>query len=485
MPTGSFEPVPYGTQVPAANFTEVFRNAAIAEETCYSLPPDGNITLRALVRNSKLRESNVSIPAPYIESVEFDSEGLRPLFLTVRDGEQGTYFLDISNRSRLAIVDESGASMVLDEEGVQFATNSCRYDVNVTISDMFAQLADLSQVDCSFGNSSVPPPPPVKRSEDIQFNQTLYLEDQCGSPVSRSIRDYPELRIGDTECIDLTVDEDSGRWDFDCTYPGSLSGTIRCQNTVKEDIMDFLVKDAFGGECPGISAMVSTLANTSGDVLNGESFRRDLLSRNSAATKDGNIDAVVEAYEDLWSALQEVFIPLEDNATTPMETFFSVYNDVRSFEGDICENLHAEEIPLSLNLRAGATYIDAITTLNWAPESAEPYNITIQNPGSRACCPSSFVASDQGQPSCAYPNDAFVGETGCICGETTSGEAIAYEGSECSSSYGTCEADDDCSSEGFVCLTGTCCGGGVCVDAYACSQNGTALVTFDLEDALR
>lgn len=437
------------------------------------------------MRNSKLRESNVSIPTPYIESIDFDSEGLRPLYMTVRDAEQGTYFLDISNKSRLAIVGESGASMVLDDTGVRFATNSCRYDLNVTISDMFAQLADLSDVNCSFGNSSVPPPPPVKRAEDIQFNQTLYLDDQCGSPVSRVIRDYPELRIGDTECIDVTVDEDSGRWDFDCTYPGSYSGTIRCQNTVKEDIMDFLLKDAFGGECPGVSTMVSTLANSSSDVLNGESFRAELESRGDATVDEDNVDAVVDAYEDLWGALQEFFVPSEGNTTTPWETFFTIYNENRSFEDDICESLHAGELPLNLNLRAGATYIDAITTLNWAPETAEPYNITVQNPSSRACCPNSFVASSQGEESCAYPNDAFVGETGCICGETTSGEAIAYEATECSNFEDTCESEDDCSSEGFVCLTGTCCGGGVCVDPYACSQNGTALVTFDLGGAFR
>lgn len=437
------------------------------------------------MRNSKLRESNVSIPTPYIESIDFDSEGLQPLYLTVRDAEQGTYFLDISNKSRLAIVDDSGASMVVDDDGVRLSTNSCRYDVNVTINNMFAQLADLSGVECSFGNSSVPPPPPVKRAEDMQFNQTLYLEDQCGSPVSRSIRDYPELRIGETECIDVGVDEGSGQWDFDCTYPGSYSGTIRCQDTVKEDIMDFLLRDAFGGECPDISTMVSTLANTSSDVVSSDSFRAELASRGGVRADEGDIDAVVDAYESLWVALQEFFVAPEGSTSTPWETFFVVYDENRSFENDICESLHAGEIPLNLNLRAGATYIDAITTLNWAPETAEPYNLTIQDPSSRACCSRSFVASNQGEESCAYANDAFVGETGCICGETTGGEAIAYEATECSNFERTCESNDDCTSEGFVCLTGTCCGGGVCVDPYACSQNGTALVTFDMEDALR
>lgn len=485
MPSGASETRPSGTEIPAANFTEVFRNAAVAQETCYSLPQDaeGNTTRRALVRNSKLRESNVSIPAPYIESIDFDNEGLQPLYMTVRDAGQSTFFLDISNKSRLAAVDESGATMVLDDDGVRFATNSCRYDVNVTISGMFAQLADLSSVDCSFGNSSSPPPPPVKRAEDIQFDQTLYLEDQCGSPVTREIRDYPEVQIGDTVCVDVAVDEDSGQWDFDCTYPGSYSGTIRCQNTVKEDIIDFLVKDAFGGECPDITTMVSTLANSSSDVLNAESFRGELLSRDGES--DTIIDAVVNAYEGLWAALQEFFIAPEGGTATPWETFFAVYNENLSFENDLCESLHAGEIPLGLNLRAGATYIDTITTLNWAPVKAEPYNITIQNPSSLACCPKSYVASNQGEESCAYPSDAFIGETGCICGETTSGEAIAYEATECSNFEDTCESDGDCSSEGFVCLTGTCCGGGVCVDPYACSQNGTELVTFDLADAFR
>ena len=432
------------------------------------------------MRNSRIREINVTVPEPYIESIQFESEGLQPLYMTVRDTSEATFYLDISNKSRLGLVDSEGNSMLLNSQGLYFATNSCRYDVNITINDLYAQLARLSDLDCAFGNGSVPKPPPItKRNEDIQFNQTLYLYDQCGEPVTKSIREYPRLRVGDTACQDVAVDEESGQWDFDCTFPGSYSGTLRCQKTVQDDVVDFLLVDPFGGECPGLSSMITTLANSSQDVINSESLRAGLVDADDQVDED-DVDLVVGAYEDLWAALQEFFIASgpEGNRTSPWERYISVYNTHRSIQNDICEDLHADEIPLSLGLRVGASDIDAITTLNWAPPFAREYNLTVQDPSTFACCSAGSVAENQGEDTCAYPDDAFVEDTACICGQTVGGQSLAFEATECANFDDTCESDDDCESAGYVCLTGTCCGGGVCVDPYACSQNGTALVKF-------
>lgn len=430
------------------------------------------------MRNSKLREANVSVPVPYIESVDFESEGVQPLYLTVRDSKQGTYFLDISNKSRLAVVDLWGAGMVLDSQGVYFSTNGCRYDVNVTIDSMFTQLANLSNVDCSFGRETPPVlEPPTKRSEDIQFNQTLFLRDQCGSPVSKAIREYPQLLVGDTACPEVAVNAKTGRWDFDCTFPGTFSGAIQCQTSVQNDIIDFLTRDPFGGACPDLPTAISTLASTAGDVLNADSLREELYNQSDGEDYRSGVDVAVAEYELLWTSLQEFFHIPNEAVKSPWEKYISTYNSERDFIDDICEDLHAGEIPISLTLIAGATTIPEITTLNWAPRSAVAHNITVQDPEAIACCPGGGVAENQGDESCAYPATAFVAGTTCICGKTVGGRSLAFEATECGNFEGVCKGDADCGG-GFVCVTGTCCGGGVCVDPYACSQNGTALVKF-------
>jgi hypothetical protein len=188
-------------------------------------------------------------------------------------------------------------------------------------------------------------------------------------------------------------------------------------------------------------------------------------------------DEAIIAYTQLWQALGAFFSKSTESSTGSLEEYINVYNAHRSFENDICQSLHEGEIPLNLTLIAGATRIPAITTLNWAPESTRPYNITVQDSSRIACCPNGSVAEGEGSE-CAYPREAIIPGTGCVCGKSAGGVGIAFEWTECGNYAGSCEADGDC-SDGYLCLTGSCCGGGVCVDAYACSENGTDLVQFD------
>ncbi|CAG9942675.1 unnamed protein product [Clonostachys rosea f. rosea IK726] len=465
---------PTPSPFPAANYTQVAFLAALAEDTCYHLPeePHGELSRRALMRNSKLREDNVTVPVPYIQSIEFESEGVRPLSMTVRDKSQGTFHIDISNRTRLAITSSDGYAMQIDGSGIRFATKDCRYDVNITIANMFSQIANLSNVGCSVGTGAQPFPSPIpvllintntKRAEDIKFNQTLLLRDQCGSPVTKAIRAYPQLRVGETTCQDIAVDENSGTWEFDCTFPGAISGILKCQNAVKNDIIDFLNRDSFGGACPDISTMIATLGATGNDMLSRDALGVALYNQRGASSADNSssvIENVASGYTLLWESLQGFFTPQNASVNSPWEEYIGTYNRHRSFENDICEDLHTGEIPLSLNLLVGATYIDAVTTLNWAPRAAQT------------------EADDQGKDTCAYPREAVIEDTNCSCGKTAGGQSLAFEAMECDNFEGRCERDEDCQGGGSVCVVGTCCGGGVCVDPYACSQNGTALVKF-------
>ncbi|WAO89060.1 Hypothetical protein NCS54_00643500 [Fusarium falciforme] len=461
------------SEFPAVHYTHVTRTAALSQETCHTLGPDpeGDATGRALLYNSRLREENVSIPIPYIESVEFESEGLNPLYLTVRDEQGGTYFVDISRRGQLSVFDPSGNSMSLDAVGIHFSGPNCTYHITIEIKDMYEQIADLAGVQCAAIKRK-------RRMEDMDFKQVLYLKDQCGNPVDKSLKQYPQLLVGGTVCADIDVDEEIGRWEFDCAFPGSESGFLRCQQAIKEDVLDVITVDPFGGSCPDLSTVVTTLDATAQDILDPDVLRKDLGNEGLTERQVQEADAAVVAYTKLWTALRAFFSKqLTFSSYGALETYVNVYNTYRSFETDICQSLHVDEIPFDLSLIAGATRIPSITSLSWAPTRARPYNITIQDPTRMACCPGGRVAETK-DGTCAYPREAIIEGTGCICGKNSEGLGVAFEWTECGNFVASCELDGDC-DDGFMCLTGSCCGGGVCVDAFACSQNGTELVKFD------
>lgn len=454
-------------------------SAAIARETCRTLAsdPENETTRRALLFNSRLREDNISIPIPYIESVEFESEGLHPLYLTVRDEADGSYYIDISNRSEIAIIDTARNSMLLNSDGIRFSTTGCVYDVSVSIQDMYEQITDLAGVQCAAIRRE-------RRMKDLEFMQVLNLVDQCGQPVNRDIRRYPQLLVGDTACTDVQVDEETGRWEFDCTFPGLESGLLRCQRSIKNNIIDFLTGDPFEGSCLGIPTVITTLGLSGQDLFDPAVMMGEFSNQGLDETQQAEADDAVAAFSQLWGVMQQFFTLGGGSADgntdiSDLERYTDLYNTHRSFENDICQSLHAGDIPLSLSLLAGATYIPSITTLNWAPERPPSYNITIQDPSQIACCPNSQVAERQ-DDTCAYPSSALIPGTGCICGRAASGEGVAFEWMECRNlemGEEGCEGNGDC-GEGEVCLIGSCCDGGVCVDALACSQNGTGLVKF-------
>ncbi|KAF5676863.1 hypothetical protein FDENT_9376 [Fusarium denticulatum] len=397
-------------EFPAANFTHVTRTAAISQETCYTLPnPDDDSTRRALLYNARLREDNVSIPIPYIESVEFEKDGINPLYLTVRDEQGGIYYVDISHRGRLSVVDPNGYLVTLDAEGIHFSGSNCTYDISISINDMYEQIADLAGVQCAALKR--------KRAEDLDFSQVLYLHDQCGNAVDRSVRQYPQLLVGDTVCADVAVDDETGRWDFECTFPGSESGSLRCQLAIKNKVVDFISTDPFGGACPDLSTVVTTLEESGQDIVDPEQLRKDLANQGLSSDRaKQEADAAVVAYTQLWQALGAIFTKNTNTSQGALEDYIDVYNTHRSFENDICQSLHEGEIPLNLTLIAGAASIPAMTTLNWAPETTNPYNITVQDSSRIACCPNSAVAEGEGA-TCSYPHDAIIPGTGCVCGE--------------------------------------------------------------------
>ncbi|KAF4990198.1 hypothetical protein FGRMN_8619 [Fusarium graminum] len=387
-------------EFPAANFTHVTRTAVLSEETCHSLASDpGGAARRALLYNARLREDNVTIPVPYIQSVEFQSDGVYPLYLTVRNELGETYFVDISHRGRLSVVDPSGYLVTLDAKGIHFSGSNCTYDVSITIDNMYEQIADLAGAQCAALQ---------RRADDLDFRQVLFLHDQCGSVVDKSLRQYPQLLVGDTVCADVAFDEETGQWDFDCTFPGSQSGSLKCQWAIENSIINFITIDPFGGSCPDLTTVVTTLEESAQDIVDPVELRKDLANQELPTDRaKQEADAAVVAYTQLWQALGSFFSKNTESSPGALEEYIDVYNAHRSFENDICQSLHEGEIPLNLTLIAGATRIPAITTLNWAPESTRPYNITVQDSSRIACCPNGSDAEGEGSE-CAYPREAII-----------------------------------------------------------------------------
>ncbi|KOS17468.1 hypothetical protein ESCO_002786 [Escovopsis weberi] len=463
---------------PVANFTQVTRTGAIVKETCYQLPqPSTGSTRRALLHNEALREQNATIPFPYIESVDFHTDGIEPLYLTLRDAAEGTHFIDVSNRSHIAIVDSLYNAMVLDARGIHFSTKNCRYDVSITIDKMYDQLAKLSGQVCS---ANVHP-----RGSDQEFQQAIFIRDQCNNPVRRTVRKSPLLRVGDTDCNNLEVDDATGRWLFDCTFPGSDSGIQRCQRAIRNDVEKFLFTDPFGGSCPDLSTVITTLEATGQDFINPESLRAELYKQGLDAAQKGEADLTVVYYEQLWEILKQAFSKLRTatrGRLSAISEYIDVYNEYRNFEDDICEDIHGGDLPLRMSLRAGVTLIDAVAELSFAPKAPTAYNVTIQDPSKEACCAHGVASITDGATGvCAYPPSSHIGGAGCVCGTTASGASIAFEYTECENFVSECAVDADCTKAGhasYVCLVGSCCGSGVCINPYECSQNGTGLVSF-------
>ena len=460
--------------MPATNFTQVTPIGAAAKETCYNPPAnmEGPPTKVIKLHNDELRASGASMPTPYFESVAFDPNGVDPRFVTVKNGS-ATWHLDVSNRTHVSLSDLQGNTMTLDETGIHFSASGCKYAVSYNIANFYQQLEALSGQPCAklFAERAL-------RSRN--FAQTVYLKDQCGHGVAKSIRKYPRLKIGDADCVDVDIDATTGKWVFDCMFPAADSNYNMCLSAVDKRIVRFLFRDPFGGACPDVSTVVATLGKTAHDLLNPDALRDQLRKQNLTESQSGEADVAVGKFNELWTALQQA---LAKNTTLPsiLDQYIYRYNEHRDFGRDLCGDLHESDTPLSMSLEAGATRLPALAVMKEAPDGEPPMlNVTVQDPAQLACCRQGSVAGiSQETGQCSYPRNATIGDSQCVCGITAAGESIAFEYMECDNFHTKCAADSDCAKAGlasFKCLVKNCCGEGICFDPRACARKDISLI---------
>lgn len=452
------------TSVAAQNLTHAYHAVATAMPSCYHLPTasDG-LNHGVMLHNEELRDRNATIPSPYVEAYYSDADSVQPLMLALRKNST-RHFLDISKPNQIGLVDSTGNSLHLDENGLHFATNACEFAYSVTAEGLYQQLRQLSGIACAAGAQ-------FKAKQIQTISQVLFLQDQCGRSVDSSIRLYSQLLLGGVPCNAVDVDGDAGKWTFSCLVSNTTSAVAKkCESSV-QTALAYILDDPFGGACPSLPDVVATLGTFGEDLLNRTVMEEALLSVNSSDSS--HINQTVATYQQLWSGLRAVF------AGTPsaLSQYIAVYNKFRDFSKDICADLHpSPNNNITMSLRAGASYDPALLTFTSLPAAPlQPLNVTITDPSNMACCSAGYESSIGGEnnKTCTYPAEAFDAFPGCVCGKTTEESPVAYKVRQCHDYDVTCSSSVDCLQPGGddrVCVKGSCCGRGICIDPFECSQ---------------
>lgn len=484
--TPAATPTPFA----AANFTSVLRGPAPSSQACHYRPQaqDGAAHV-ATLQNEDVRRQNLTLAFPYVGSVNFDSDGITPLSLSVRDAAKGSHLFDVSDPSAVTIFDTRNNSLRLDLTGIHFVTGHCNLTVSYLIDNMYAQLAQQSLEMCAKG-------PRRLLAGEQTFSQTLVLRDQCGSPVGRRVRRYPDLRIDDEQCTPVPAGDDAnGTWTFDCPWQSAGSTAQRCMAAVERHAVDFLLYDPFNGGCADASSVVTLLEASAQDMLSLAAIQQELNNQVHNGTGGGGdgrfyrTDDTVMYYLQLWETLKSTLSKtrgLNPGRGSNLKQYLDTYNRYRGFAADACGSSAGAGAAV-LSLTAGSSTIPVLADLRDMPgASAPPLRARIQDPAKMACCPNGGVAAtDPVTGKCAYPPAALVpGSSDCVCGQTAGLASVAFRYRQCDNFVSACQADADCAAAGYaghLCLIGSCCGQGVCFDPFECSRANVLLLPGTVE----
>ncbi|KAM3500306.1 hypothetical protein MY10362_006524 [Beauveria mimosiformis] len=381
-------PTPTPTPFYAANFTSVLRGPAPSSQACHYRPAarDGLAHL-ATLQNEEIRQRNLSLAFPYVGSINFDSDDLTPLYLSVRDAAKGAHLIDVSDSSAVTIFDSRNNSMRLDLSGIHFVTGHCNLTVSYLIDNLYGQLAQQSFEMCSMGRKKL-------LAGEQTFVQTLVLRDQCGNPVGPTVRRYPDLRVDGEQCIALVAtaaDPANGTWTFDCPWQSAGSAVQRCMSSLERNAVDFLLYDPFNGGCADASSVVTMLEASARDMLNITAIRQELHSQVGNNTDHiYKVDDTVMYYMQLWETLKSTLSKtrgLNPGRGSNLKQYLDTYNRFRNFAADACTSLNSSIVPAVLSLSAGSSTIPRLASFPSIPVASEPLTVKIQDPSKMACCP--------------------------------------------------------------------------------------------------
>ncbi|KAF6834896.1 hypothetical protein CMUS01_05979 [Colletotrichum musicola] len=425
---------------------------------CYTLPSP----------TESLHESLLEVgdrSPPYIDAFYLDDADDSVKYVRMVDSSSNPILFDVSDPSRIAIVDRDGDVLSVDGQGLHFTSANCSPKIDVFISGFFRQIDALTNSTCSRANGASMTGGLVSRQDDRAFDVILRLKDQCGDPVRA---DLPvSVSLGDAPC-NVQPGADRGAFTARCEFPGEGSSP-QCETSV-EQTLDRLTNGSLAGTCPSFSSTWSLLSQQLGSVINDTALLQPF--RDAGLDAGPDLISVIDEYLSLYDFSALTFRNSSSEGGSRMGDMIDSYT-VTSITRQVCSSLQA---PTSLNLTftAGtATSPSPLAAFSAIPSPAPEYDRNATDPAALACCPNKSACNLEGdQP--FYPPEASVPGTNCLCGITSGGRGIAFGSGSCPE-VSQCDAERGCSA-GQVCLTENCCGSepdgtriNVCVNGTECS----------------
>ncbi|KAK2009027.1 hypothetical protein LZ32DRAFT_591028 [Colletotrichum eremochloae] len=449
-------------------FTSISVVVAQNGSTCYT-EPVSIASLHESVLNNTGREP------PYIDAFYLDAATNSVEYLRLRNNNTDPILVDVSDPSKVAIIDGAGNVLSIDSEGLHFTSPNCSPKIDVFISGFYEQLNVLTNTSCG-GTNDVPvnstrtsSPLPVfrgtldERQEQV-FNVTLRLADQCGDPARA---DLPvSVSLSGTECVVLP--ETTGTFIARCPFPGGESSTMECETAVQQTL-DHLTQGSLAGTCPPFTSVWSLLSRELGGVVNVDALLQLFVDAglDLGTDRGQGILSVIDSFMRVYDFSAATFMNSTSDGGSGLGGVIAGYG-ASAIRTDVCRSLVSSET-LNLTFAAGASATPVpLANITAVPSPAPEYERNVTDPTALACCPNpSKCEVINGQ--LGYPSTASIEHSDCLCGTMLGGRGVGFRTGQCGrEKTDQCNATSPCPG-GAACLVDNCCGFNVCINGTECS----------------
>ncbi|KAK1520874.1 hypothetical protein CABS01_05379 [Colletotrichum abscissum] len=417
------------TSIYDSAFTGISVIVAQNATSCYALP-----TPTASLHESLLNVTNRT--PPYIDAFYLNETTHSVQYLRLIDNATNPVLVDVSDPSRLGILDKAGNVLSIDSEGLHFASANCSPKIDVFISGFFQQLNTLTNSTCTNTtdipvNGTDPRRLPVfkgtlaEMAQDA-FDITLHLKDQCGNPARA---DLPvSVALGDTQCIVLP--DATGDFVANCAFPGSGSDSMECETSVQQTL-DHLTQGSLVGSCPPLTSVWSLLFQQLGSVINVDELLQPFIDAGLQLGSDAGkgILAVIDSFMNLYDFSAATFKNSTSGSGSGLGDIVEGYG-VTTIKTEVCRSLISTET-LNLTFTAGtSTTPISLANITALPSTGSEYERNITDPTALACCPNANACIVQAGER-FYPPEASILDSDCLCGKTLEGGGIGFRTGRC------------------------------------------------------
>ncbi|KAK1673139.1 hypothetical protein BDP55DRAFT_614781 [Colletotrichum godetiae] len=446
-------------------FTGISVVVAQNATSCYALP------IPTLSLHESLLNATDRTP-PYIDAFYLNESTHSVQYLRLIDNATNPVLVDVSDPSKLGIVDKAGNVLSIDSEGLHFASVNCSPKIDVFISGFFQQLNTLTNSSCT-NTTDIPVNGtnsghlPVFKGTLAEMAQdaidvTLHLKDQCGNPARA---DLPvSVALGDTQCI--VFPGATGDFVANCAFPGSGSDSMECETSVQQTL-DHLTQGSLVGSCPPLTSVWSLLFQQLGGVINVDELLQPFIDAGLQFGSDAGrgILAVIDSFMNLYDFSAATFKNSSSGSGSGQGDIVEGYG-VTTIKTEVCRSLISTET-LNLTFTAGtSTTSISLANITNVPTTGSEYERNVTDPTALACCPNAYACVIQDGER-FYPPEASIPNSDCLCGKTLDGGGIGFRTGRCVG-YDQCNSTSPCAGGG-VCLVDNCCGFNVCLNGTECS----------------